>query len=621
MKSNVRNHLELVENILLDASTWCSAEVSIKPDLKTIRSRVENEGISFLTITLPQFCRDFESALQAGRIDSTLFRSFRKRGAIPAFLQGMTSQIFDIETGELQDEVTPAFVEAVRQVCLSFKKLEIGCSPSREAAALDNFVRVEQDLETFSLPQVLRSSFLAVSECLWHNCLAVISLDDAVPRHGPGATAERVSGNQKYVWQEWYERLEPYFPFLGCAYSANLDQEDSEFKKITLVPVEFERPVRVVLVPKTLKAPRVIAIEPACMQYAQQAIRDLLYRSIESYWLTKGQVNFTDQSINQSLALTSSIDGQLATIDLSDASDRVPCDLAMEMFNSNPDLKDAIAACRSTSALLPDGRLVSPLRKFASMGSALCFPIEAMYFYTICVVALLEKYKLPPAPSNVHNVTRRVFVYGDDIIVPAGDADAVLGHLQKYHCKVNSSKTFVTGKFRESCGVDAYDGVLVTPVYIRQVCPQNRQQVQSLISWVSTANQFYKKGYWRTASFMFAQCERYLGQLPYVSEESPVLGRVSFLGYRSVLGWNDLFQAPSVRGWIPSPVYRSDSVDGYSALQKSLLRLKRATPEQDVEARTRFANNIVKVLAEDPYHLERTAQYGAVTLKRRWAQV
>jgi len=530
---------------------------------------------------------------------------------MPAFLQGITGHIFDRETGRLYDEVPPIFVEAARQICLVFKKVEIPCTPAREYAALENFAQTERDFQSFSIPDGHRSSFERVSNALWPSVLANLRLDAMVPRHGPGATAEGVSGNRKYLWSTWYERLEPYFPFIGNAYCVTEDSE-SLAQHVKFVPVDQELPVRVVLVPKTLKSPRVIAIEPVCMQFVQQGIRDALYTSLESNRLTKGHVNFTDQSINQGLALTSSRDGRLATIDLSDASDRVPHDLAMTMFNSNPDLRDAIDACRSTSAELPDGRVISPLRKFASMGSALCFPVEAMYFYTSCVVALLEVHNLPCTTANVFKVSRSVYVYGDDIIVNADDADSVLACLQRYNCKVNSNKTFVTGKFRESCGLDAYDGVPVTPVYLRHLRPKNRQSATELVSWIATANSFFQKGYWRVASFMWCTCEAILGPLPYVSKESSALGRVTFLGYRSASRWNRDYQALELKAWVPSPVYRSDSVDGYSALQKCLLSL---------ESRPHFTNVVESVRVVDASHLERSALRGAVTLKRRWVPI
>jgi len=605
LKSNVSDQLELLHAVYIDACNKCIADVSDLRDLGTIRSRVEEEGFSFLTITLPNFCRDFERSLANGYIDSTSFQGFRKVGSIPSFLKGMISLIFDHETGRINDydEDFPSIVESVRQICLLFKKIEVECSPERTALALQSFADIERSFEEFSLQDGEIAYFKSVSSVLWGNLVRGISLEQCRPKHGPGATAEGISGNQKFLWQFWYDRLEPYFPLVDNGYPLGIPETATELKLVTIVPETDERPVRVVPVPKTLKSPRIIAIEPCCMQFVQQGIRDVLYRTIESHWMTSGHVNFTDQSINQRLAIDGSSTGQLATIDLSDASDRVPLSLALEMFRSNPDLQDAINACRSTRAELPDGRIIGPLGKFASMGSALCFPIEAMYFYTLCVMALLRVHNLPVTYSNCFRVSREVYVYGDDIIVPSSNAMTVLDYLRKYNCKVNTNKTFVSGSFRESCGVDAYRGYEVTPTYLRQVRPKNRQQAKHIISWVATANSFYKKGYWQTSSFMLNCVERVVGKLPCVPEDSAGLGRVSYLGHCSIERWNKNLQRFEYRSLVPVPVHRTDVLEGYGALFKSFQRL------EDLK------NPLV---SRDTLHLEHSALHGAVALKRRW---
>lgn len=626
MKSNVSDYLKLALCILKDAYAKCSADVSDLRDFETIKSRVKKEGMSFLTITLPTFGKDFDLCLAKGCIDSTDFRAFRKSGSTPAFLQGMISLVFDRETGRLYDNtrdnlnaLAPA-IDGVRQVSFAFKKLELECDPKRVARTLSEFVEVEHSLSSFEPSKEAVARFDNISRVLWDHILANVRLDMLLPRHGPGATAERIRGNRKYVWRRWHERLEAYFPLFGSAYtlSAACETEaglelvafDPVEERVTdivsFIPAELEQPVRVVTVPKTMKGPRIIAIEPVCMQYAQQAIRSALYKELESRVITSGHVNFTDQSINQRLALIASKDGSYATIDLSEASDRVPRSLALCMFNGNPDLRDAIDACRSTRAILPNGQIVGPLLKFASMGSALCFPVEAMYFYTLCVMAALEYHNLPDTWANAYNVSRGIYVYGDDIIVPIEQADITLDYLQRYNCKVNTNKTYKTGKFRESCGTDAFDGEVVTPTYVTQVVPKSKRQHSELISWVATANSFYQKGYWRTSSYMHSICERYLGNLPYVSPDSPGLGRVSYLGYKTVHRWNSKLHRWEVKAWVASPVYRTDELDGYAALYKSLSKLED-----------------LKDLSEprDPLHLHRTARYGSVTLKSRWVPV
>lgn len=656
MKSDVRDLLRLALLVYDDACARCTVNVSDFRDKNTIMSRVKTEGVSFLTITLPSFAKDFEFCLALGRIDPTVFRSFRKNGSIPAFLQGMIGLLFDRETGRRLNEFeSPDFddaiiVDSVRQICRAFNKLLLNCTPERVAEAIQGFVQTERDLEEFQCSDDLLAQFVHVSHLLWtvdrpnvqsdtfgptsssgllesllrdskSTELAEVELSSLWPSHGPGATAEGISGNQKYSWQTWYERLEPYFPFLENGYSISVVGA-KEFENVSFVPSCQELPVKVTPVPKTLKGPRIIAIEPVCMQYTQQAIRRCLYDILETSRMSAGHVNFTDQSINQRMALIASIDGSLATIDLSEASDRVPRSLVLRMFDGNPDLRDAIDACRSTHAKLPDGTVIGPLNKFASMGSALCFPIESMYFYTVCILALLMEHNLPVTSHNAFKVSRDVYVYGDDIIVPSDMTGAVLRYLQLFGCKVNKSKTFWHGFFRESCGLDAYKGTVVTPIYIRRTRPKNRRHVSELISWCATAHLFYKKGYWRTCSYIYDMVERVVGPLPYIAEDTPGLGRISFLGYRTIERWDPGFQRFEVRTLVPEAVRRTDELTGYAALQKCLLKLQGSNPAdlrlvKQPKDYFQLSKGIIPE-SEDKKHLASSVLHGVATLKRRW---
>jgi len=633
LKSNVSDYLELLACVYIDMTSKCPADVSDNRDLKTIRSRVEDEGLSFLTITLPKFASDLLRGLENGFVDSSLFSRWKraKGSVMPAFLQGITSHIFNFETGKvIYNELSPNvggspsdfsyYVDAVRQICLTLNKIKMDCTPKRVQSALENYIEIEDSLSASSFSEEERAKFLAVSSVLWDNMCSDFQCTDCTPVHGPGTTAETISGNQKFVWRRWHDRLEPYFPLVDNGYPLGIPVDSEELKMVTIVPETEEQPVRVVTVPKTLKAPRIIAIEPVCMQYVQQGIRAWLYAKLESYWLSAGHVNFTDQSINQKLAMKGSKTGRLATIDLSDASDRVPRSLAMEMFRSNRDLYDSIDACRSTHAELPNGQLVGPLVKFASMGSALCFPVEAMYFYTICVMALLDDIGLSYTQANAHRVSRSVYVYGDDIIVPSTRAGVILDYLQKYKCKVNSNKTFVSGKFRESCGVEAFAGIDVTPVYVRSTVPEGKHQASSIISWVATANLFYKKGLWRTTQFMRNKCERLIGHLPFLPENTEGIGRISFLGrnLRSIGRWSKFLHRFEVRAMVPKPVYRTDKLNGYGALTKAFHGLEQGLTSLVDPYRGRRGEILDPVLERS---FEHSVLRGAVALKRRWVAV
>jgi len=427
MKSHEEDLLSICKCIIIDAAAKCYTDkVSYERDIKTIISRLNNEGLSFLTITLPNFGKDFEKCLSYGLVTSTSFSGWKKVRHLPAFLQGFVRLVFSAETGGILDDPDISAVEGVRQIAYAFKKLSIQCTPKRESLAMSGFQEVECFLSSAMLPRDT-NLFSQISDLLWNNVLGYfLDHQDIVPRHGPGQTAEHISGNRKYTSRTWHERLEPFFPSDLCmiASYSQLMYDSNGIQDLQFRTVEQEQPVRIVSVPKTQKGPRIIAIEPVCMQYTQQGLSSLIIEKIEASELTGGHINFTDQSINQRLALSASKDQLYATIDLSEASDRVPLSLVTLMLDSTPNFRDAILSCRSNAAQMPSG-LVLNLKKFASMGSALCFPICAMYYYTVILTALFGKHKLPVTFDNIIKMSSNVYIYGDDIIIPTDEVVTV----------------------------------------------------------------------------------------------------------------------------------------------------------------------------------------------------
>jgi len=604
MKSHEQDLLTVCECIFKDALAKCSTDdVNMMRDLITIRKRITHEGLSFLTITLPNFGKDFERCLSNGLVTSTDFLGWKKRLYLPAFLQGFTRLVFNVETGGLSSDPDIAAIEGIRQIAYTFKKLSLPCTPERESMALSGFKEVECILSD-SVYTGDRNLFNKVASLLWGNVFTE-SYDPQShsPKHGPGQTAEYISGNRKYSHRTWYERLEPFFPsdifLMSCV--TQLDDELDGLECVQFVRQEDELPVRVVCVPKTLKGPRIIAIEPVCMQYTQQALASYIIGKLETSRFTAGHINFSDQSVNQKLALKASSDGLSATLDLSEASDRVPLSLVTDMLSSNQDLLDAILACRSTAAQLPSGETLL-LKKFASMGSALCFPIESMYFYTVILCALLESQNLPVTLRNIFLVSRDVYVYGDDIIVPVSQVEIVMETLTSFYCKVNTAKSFWKGYFRESCGMDAYAGECVTPTYLRHLQPHGKGATSDIVSWIATSNLFYKKGYWLTSQYMKICVEKIIGKLPIVLETSPGVGWHSFQKGFSVDRMSKKLHRPEVSTYVVSPVYQHDPLEGWSALLKFFLKSARR----------------IEIQAEDEKHLSRSPRSGTSSMKRRW---
>lgn len=143
MKSQASTLLEVATAVINDSFARCTVIESAVRDLLTLRSRYEQEGYSFLTITLPSFGVDFERSLANGRIDSSLFRAFRKSGLIPSFLRGITSLVFNADTGCLHSDPSILAIESIRQIAYTFKKLNLPCADFRVKKTIDGYLNDE----------------------------------------------------------------------------------------------------------------------------------------------------------------------------------------------------------------------------------------------------------------------------------------------------------------------------------------------------------------------------------------------------------------------------------------------------------------------------------------------
>lgn len=590
----------LWEILANDLGQWCHASTS--RDIKTVTARVEDEGLSFLTITLPSFGKGLEKGLADGKVSHDLFPGFRFTGGIPSFLKGFLGNVFDRETGLLLDDPCVDSIFAVRQLTLVFGKIQLPCSEKRVAGAMQQFVKIEQELRELSLTEEMLSSFSRIHGLLFGRVFTALDREiydgTLIPKHGPGSTADRLKGNQKYIQTEWTERLEKIFPYVDYAIPNHRYWRLAQ--SVNYLSPGAERPVRVISVPKTLKTPRIIAIEPTCMQYMQQAILEPMIQRLESDLVGSWLVGFERQEPNQLLARLGSQTGSLATLDLSEASDRVSNQLMYAMTRRYPWVRLGLDATRSRKADVP-GKGVIRLAKYASMGSALCFPVEAMVFATVIFYAIEQEQNRPLTMRDVMSYRGRVRVYGDDIIVPTDLAECVSRTLNLFGFKVNTNKSFWTGKFRESCGKEYYDGTDVSIVRFRRVFPTRRTDVEELVSLVAFRNLAYGRGLWKTCEYLDHILERILKYFPVVCDCSPALGRHSFLHPR-VERTDGKLHRPVVRAYeVTSRLPSSELEDSGAMLKWFLKRGDQPFADRD--------------------HLRRAGRPDAVNIKLRWSPI
>jgi hypothetical protein len=565
--------------VLAEAGTICG--VDTRRDLDTITVRFKHEGDPFLGITLAEFGKAFERALELGFVDNATFQGFRSVRGLPAFLQGFLCQVFDRESGVLLVEPDVNSIQAIRQITLMWAKMEEDCVPVRKAKAVRSYHECESDVrqwtKMYRYDTSMRDDFRRVSRLLFGDLFSDLDRDAQEgrldPAHGPGQTANKRQGNRKWLLTDWTLRLEKVFPMVD-----NLLPNPRYWKHLGVVNVRepgAEDPVRVQFVPKTMKTPRVIAMEPHWQMYCQKGIQRKWYEYVDSGHVFSSSFhgfgllddrNNEHQAINRYLARVSSADKSLATLDLSEASDRVSIALVADLLRGFPSLREAVFATRSTRAQTPDGR-TSVLWKFASMGSALCFPVEAAVFLTVIFIGIEREFRTQLNRKTLREFIGSVRVYGDDIIVPVNFATAVEQALEAFGFKVNQSKSFRYSNFRESCGGDYFNGYDVSVVRLRSKIPINRKDGSETISMVSFRNQMYIAGWWKTAAYCDGLLTKLLGHYPAVADTSPVLGRLSHLGYDTEW-FNKQTHSPRVKGWVARAPLPANAVDGVPALNK-----------------------------------------------------
>jgi hypothetical protein len=228
-------------------------------------------------------------------------------------------------------------------------------------------------------------------------------------KHGPGATAERLSG-----WDKW-------LPFIQ-----NKSGDQS---------------IRMVDVPKDTKTRRIIGIEPVMRQFVQQGVSHALRH-------TKYFHKYIDLH-NQRAHANFACGDELVTIDLKDASDRIPLSLLDYLLPS--DWSHLIRATSTGYATLPCGEGLR-LGMVATMGCGFCFEVETLLFHL--VAGLISSSCL----STLANSLRSCRVYGDDLILASHWVPAWSHFCNQAGWVMSDKKTMLTPRFKETVGFWIVDG-------------------------------------------------------------------------------------------------------------------------------------------------------------------
>jgi hypothetical protein len=586
-KSQAEFYFDLQFQLIANDPLDTTSRKSLAKDLSVLTDRFLHEGLSFLTKTLPKLGKALDHGLANLRFKLPReFKSSHVNRSIPAFLQAYFNLIFS-EDGSLRPEAPPAAVRHLRQVLFFAYKLELPYEPSVERSVLERFKETDEQLGFVDFEA--SNDVLSLASRITGETFRDFDPWGITPRHGPGAVATGERLDDKWTFARLYNKIHqcyPYYRYYTCGWGRELaDRRDWYF---SLERLE-SGVAKVVLVPKDSRGPRLISAEPLEYQFIQQGLGRSLARHLEAVNpLTRFRINFTSQEVNRSLALASSTSQVHTTMDLKDASDRVSLELVRRVFKDSPDLLRCLEATRTEATLLPNGEVVK-LQKFAPMGSALCFPVEAYIFWVLLVASAVLEERLP-----LKLAARSVYVYGDDIIIPTTWLDRSIRVLESVGLLVNRDKTCSAGPFRESCGMDAFKGVPVTPIRLRHQYSDRRQDGSVLASYCSIASQLESSGYKEAANLIWTRLERTYGKIPYGTSTAgypcrvvsdPVVAEMRNLKTHKVR-WNRRFHRREF--FVPSvlPVRRGSKLSGWPRLLRGLVQPAFGDPSEVVVPRS-----------------------------------
>ena len=427
---------------------WCHLANNLDTHPKSVSTysrRLESEGIQFATVEMPKLGKNLTLALTEGTLKVTSRFKLKRGTQLPVFLYEHFSKVFETD-GSLKAK--PVAIRKLRQLLFVFYKMEAPFTPQQERVAYEEFIATDQLVKTDGWPDSLPAVKAVFQSLLPDDPL------DIRPHHSGGATADGYTNPEKLMVRRLIPSLHSTFSFRRHFQDDNhMNDWLSLCDKVVTEPKS-----KLTLVPKDSRGPRKICMEPHERMFMQKGLMQKIYDHVETVSPAKGHINFTDQVPNKALAFSASITGRYATIDLKDASDMVSWNLIQLL--APEEWLEPLTALR-TSTVDVNG-MDYEMKKFAPMGSALCFPIEAMLFYSI-----------------IRTITSEVWVYGDDIIVPTDLCEDVISELQAYGLIINLDKTLSKGRFRESCGGEFYKGKTIKPVYLRSL---------SVLSFISFVN-------------------------------------------------------------------------------------------------------------------------------------
>lgn len=447
-----------------------------------------------------------------------------------------------------------------------------------ESEALIDYLKMEDEYPTISDDNI----YLKPLESIITNWLKDFKYDGSLCRHGTGSVADAKSyAYDKYCNMNIDERL-------SYLYNREGGLGLWDFLPLGSSTTPLERCSKLTFVPKNVSKLRSISMEPASLQFVQQGVMRSIYRYFRKHEYLRNHIKLQDQQLNRSLAYDGSITNRYATIDLSSASDLVSYSLVKRLFKHSPEFLRWAIGTRSDKTKLPNGQKLT-LKKFAPMGSALCFPTETLIFAACAELAVRLAHEQGLNRDNSTGIYTDMYsVYGDDIIVPLGAYDICSSILVSLGFRLNAEKSYCDSPFKESCGGNYLGGRDVTPIrwktsFSTEKITSDASVYDSLCSYTNLCKE---KGYRVTRMFCIKVIKASFSPIFTMKENiSPLITSCAATNFHLRSRWNKNYQRDEVRGTFASSITSKEVMDADSVDRIHYDHWLRSTFEQQVKAK------------------------------------
>lgn len=366
-----------------------------------------------------------------------------------------------------------------------------------ERVAIESFIR---DQSTYGLPKVIpryASELLDAARGIVGEILGEFEIESLLPHCRFGRRAAAGLPAAEAYLHERVKRL-TYSSETQLKLFEYIVADDHILSRCIAEPQRVQW-IAYTTVPKSYKAKRGVAPDTSVGGFASLGLGNLMRELLEErthICLSRAQ------EFHKLTAMHASKTQKQATLDMSKASDSFTWDHIERLVPES--WHKVLKAVRTEKILV--GKDEVTLSSFMLMGSGHTFPLQTILFYALSQAAI-----------NLCGVHGKAYVFGDDIIMPTPVARPFAKAMAHLGFTINTDKSFWTGKFRESCGGDYYDGWDVRPA-MPEGTYERVPRIELCAFYFKVVNSLLKR--WdpheieSTVTLLLSEIDRILGFVP-----------------------------------------------------------------------------------------------------------